>query len=211
LTKRKFEIILKGIFLRSVRMQTMKHMSWVGYWLQDKSQTQQLLLKVFLAVMGTVLLAVSAKVQVPFWPVNLTMNNAMALTIGFVYGPALGASTLFLYIAEGIIGLPVFSGGVGLAYFTGPAMGYLVGYFLSAGLMGVLAHKGWNQKFVNILMAYTVSWILLYGCALLGLMRFMPLEKAFVVGVVPFMFGDMVIKTLFFSLIIYKFYPKTFK
>ena len=77
--------------------------------------------------MGSILLALSSKVKIPFYPVPMTMQTFVVLFIGIAFGWKLGIATISLYLFEGIIGLPVFSGspekGVGLAYFTGPTMG----------------------------------------------------------------------------------------
>ena len=84
---------------------------------------------VILAIVGTVLLTLSAKIQVPFYPVPMTMQTFMVLTLGMAYGWRLGGATLALYLAEGAIGLPVFAGtpekGIGLVYMMGGTGGYL--------------------------------------------------------------------------------------
>ena len=93
-----------------------------------KSFRQSKLLKyVFLALIGSIILAVSSKIKIPFYPVPMTMQTLIVLVIGIGFGWKLGLATVSLYLFEGIIGLPVFSGtpekGVGLIYFTGPTMG----------------------------------------------------------------------------------------
>ena len=102
-----------------------------------KSLKQSKLLRyVFLALIGSIILAVSSKIKIPFYPVPMTMQTLVVLMIGIVFGWKLGLATVSLYLFEGIIGLPVFSGtpekGLGLVYFTGPTMGNLLG-FLVAG------------------------------------------------------------------------------
>jgi biotin transport system substrate-specific component len=103
----------------------------------------------FLAVAGTILLAISAKVHIPFWPVPLTMQTFVVLVLGMAFGWKLGAATMLLYLAQGAIGLPVFSGtperGIGLAYMAGPTGGYLAGFVVGAALCGWLAGKGWDR------------------------------------------------------------------
>ena len=95
---------------------------------------------VLLAVVGSILLTISAKVQVPFWPVPMTMQTFVVLAIGMAYGPALGMATVALYLAQGAFGLPVFAGtpekGIGLAYMAGPTGGYLAGFVAAALLTG---------------------------------------------------------------------------
>ena len=90
----------------------------------------RILRNVFVALMGTVLLAISSKVKIPFYPVPMTMQTLVILFLGVALGWKLGIATVALYLFEGIIGLPVFSGspekGIGIVYFTGPTMGYLI-------------------------------------------------------------------------------------
>jgi biotin transport system substrate-specific component len=92
----------------------------------------KMLRNVFIALLGTILLAVSSKIKIPFYPVPMTMQTLVVLFLGIALGWKLGVATIALYLFEGIIGLPVFSGspekGVGIVYFTGPTMGYLVGF-----------------------------------------------------------------------------------
>ena len=106
-----------------------------------KSLKQSKLLKyVFLALIGSIILAVSSKIKIPFYPVPMTMQTLVVLMIGIVFGWKLGLATVSLYLFEGIIGLPVFSGtpekGLGLVYFTGPTMGYLLGFLVAVYISG---------------------------------------------------------------------------
>ena len=106
-----------------------------------KNITQSRLAKnVLLALLGTIFLAISSKIKIPFYPVPMTMQTMIVITIGILYGWKLGIATITLYLFEGIIGLPVFSctpeKGVGLVYFTGPTMGYLVGFLFAVYLAG---------------------------------------------------------------------------
>ncbi|MBT5226290.1 MAG: biotin transporter BioY, partial [Proteobacteria bacterium] len=84
-----------------------------------------------LVVAGTLLLAVSAKVQVPFWPVPMTMQTFVVLLLGVAYGPRLGVVTGALYLVEGALGLPVFAKGAGIVYLIGPTGGYLFGFVMA--------------------------------------------------------------------------------
>ena len=96
----------------------------------------QIIKYVFLALIGTILLAISSKIKIPFYPVPMTMQTFVVLFIGIAFGWKLGTFTILLYLFEGIIGLPVFSGtpekGVGLLYFTGATMGYLIGFIFAS-------------------------------------------------------------------------------
>ena len=106
-----------------------------------KSLKQSKILKyVFLALIGSIVLAVSSKIKIPFYPVPMTMQTLVVLIIGIGFGWKLGLATVSLYLFEGIIGLPVFSGtpekGIGLIYFTGPTMGYLIGFLVAVYISG---------------------------------------------------------------------------
>ena len=101
--------------------------------IKQNSQTRifKSLIVIFL---GSILLAISAKIKIPFYPVPMTMQTFVVLFLGLSFGYKIGLATVSLYLIEGIIGLPVFSNsperGVGLAYFTGPTMGYLIGFYI---------------------------------------------------------------------------------
>jgi len=103
-----------------------------------------------LAVGGSLLLWASARLQVPFYPVPMTMQTFVVLMIGAAYGWRLGAATVALYLLQGALGMPVFAGtpekGIGLAYMAGPTGGYLVGYVAAAAVTGALAGRGGDRR-----------------------------------------------------------------
>src|SRR3954454_13264091 len=105
----------------------------------------QVLRLLSLAVLGSLLLWASAKAHVPFYPVPMTMQTGAVLLLGVAYGWRLGLATVLLSVAEGAMGLPVFSGtperGIGLAYMAGPTAGYLASYPLAAVVAGVAAER----------------------------------------------------------------------
>jgi biotin transport system substrate-specific component len=149
---------------------------------------------VILAVVGSLLLWASAKVQVPFWPVPMTMQPMVVLLIGALYGPRLGVATILLYLAEGAVGLPVFAGtparGIGLPYMMGPTGGYMVGWLFAAGFAGWVVSR--TRGAVPVLLGLTVSMALIYAFGFAWLANAIGVEKAFVGGVVPFVVGDLV-------------------
>ncbi len=151
---------------------------------------------VVLAVLGTLLLTASAKVQVPFWPVPLTMQTFMVLVIGMTFGPRLGAATVVLYLAEGAVGLPVFAGtpakGIGLAYMAGPTGGYLVGFAVAAFVAGQLAVRGWDRKPLYTALAMFAGMVVIYVLGVIWLSTLIGFQKALQFGVVPFLLGDAV-------------------
>ncbi len=100
-----------------------------------------------LALAGALALALSAKVQVPFYPVPMTLQTLVVLTLSAAYGARLGAATVALYLAEGLLGLPVFASALaGPAYMAGPTGGYLAGFLAAAALIGFLAGRGWDRS-----------------------------------------------------------------
>jgi len=137
-----------------------------------KNFTQSKLVKnIFIALIGTVLLAISSKIKIPFYPVPMTMQTLVVLVIGIGFGWKLGVATIALYLFEGIIGLPVFSGtpekGVGLVYFTGPTMGYLFGFLVTAFVAGKFNYN--NNLIYNFLkLTFATSFIYILGLLWLG-------------------------------------------
>ena len=146
-----------------------------------------------LAIAGSVLMAVSAKIQVPMWPVPMTMQTFAVLVIAMSFGFRLGAATLLLYLAEGAVGLPVFASGTGLAYLAGPTGGYLVGFLVAAALVGWLAEKGWDRTVVLTLIAMTLGTAVIFGLGVTWLAIFLgDAGKAIAGGLTPFLVGAAV-------------------
>ena len=152
----------------------------------------------FIALMGSIVLAISSKIKIPFYPVPMTMQTLVVLMIGVGFGWKLGLATVSLYLFEGIIGLPVFSGtpekGIGLIYFTGPTMGYLVGFLPAvffAGLLKVYYKYNLIHRFILnfILYTFSVSFIYLFG--LIWLANFVPVEKIWMIGAMPFLLAEL--------------------
>ena len=106
---------------------------------------RRLLAYFVLAIIGSFLLTISAKVQIPFYPVPMTMQTLVVLLIGMTYGPYLAAVTISLYIIQGVLGFPVFAGGGGITYIIGPTGGYIIGFLISATFLGLLASRGWGK------------------------------------------------------------------
>ena len=146
---------------------------------------------ILLAVAGTALLALSAKLQVPFWPVPMTMQTYVVLVLGMAYGWRLGMATIILYLLEGVAGLPVFAGtprlGTGLAYIAGPTGGYLIGFIAAAGVAGWLAERGWDRGFGLTFLGMTIAHALIFVGGLAWLSRLFGLERALSVGLYPFL------------------------
>ena len=159
-----------------------------------KSLKQSKLLKyVFLALIGSIILAVSSKIKIPFYPVPMTMQTLIVLVIGIGFGWKLGLVTVSLYLFEGIIGLPVFSGtpenGLGLVYFTGPTMGYLLGFLVAVYISGKFNYDtNLIRNFLKLLLA--TSFIYILGMTWLG--NLIGWDKPiFQLGAQPFLLAEL--------------------
>ncbi|MGF6231685.1 biotin transport system substrate-specific component [Inquilinus ginsengisoli] len=146
-----------------------------------------LLRSAVLVVLGTALMALSAKIQVPFFPVPMTMQTAVVLLIGGAYGWRLGGLTMLAYLAEGFAGLPVFAGlAAGPAYFAGPTAGYLAGFVASAALMGLAVERGWTSSLIGMAAAVTVASLIPFVTGLAWLAVLVGPAAAISAGLVPF-------------------------
>tara|TARA_Y100000590_G_scaffold49690_1_gene52506 strand:- start:416 stop:982 length:567 start_codon:yes stop_codon:yes gene_type:complete len=139
-----------------------------------------------LVIFGSLLLALSSKVQVPFWPVPMTMQTFIVFIIGMAYGWKLAFSTLVIYLFEGALGLPVFAKGGGILYLTGPTAGYLYGMTIAAGVIGYFAEIGYNNSYLKSLISLLVGTfiIFLFGVGYLG--SVIGYDKALIGGLYPF-------------------------
>jgi biotin transport system substrate-specific component len=136
---------------------------------------------------GSAILALSAHIQLPFWPVRLSMQSFVVLAIGLACGPRIGSATVLAYLGEGALGLPVFQGGAGLAYMVGPTGGYLVGFLLAVMVVGTLADRGATTRWPIASAALLIGVALIYipGLAWLAVL-FGPAESI-VFGLTPFL------------------------
>lgn len=150
-----------------------------------------------LAIAGSLVLWASAKVQIPFYPVPMTLQTLAVLMIGALLGPRLGAATVGLYLLEGAVGLPVFAGtpdrGIGLAYMIGPTGGYLLGYLLAAFGVGWLVERGWSASLPRLAAALFAGLCLIYGPGLAWLAIVLgPAKPILAFGLVPFLPAEAV-------------------
>ena len=159
-----------------------------------KTDSIQKILKVFLIVLlGTVALTISAKLKIPFYPVPMTMQTFIVLFLGISFGYKIGLMTVGVYLLEGILGIPVFSNspekGVGLIYFTGPTMGYLIGFLSATFFAGYLNLKS-NIFIIFSKLIFAVSTIYLFGALWLGTL--IGWDKPILqLGVTPFLLAEL--------------------
>ncbi len=155
-----------------------------------------LMRNLMLAVGGSLLLWASARLQVPFYPVPMTMQTFVVLMIGAAYGWRLGAATLALYLLQGALGMPVFAGtpekGIGLAYMVGPTGGYLVGYVAAAAVTGALAGRGWDRRVSTTLLSMLAGTAVIYAFGIGWLGTVVGWDKPVLAwGLTPFLLGDL--------------------
>lgn len=158
-----------------------------------------LLYEAMLVVGGSAFITLFAQVAIPlpFSPVPITGQTFAVLLVGALFGGSRGGLSVLLYLLEGAVGLPVFAGGAaGLARLAGPTGGYLVGFVVAAFVVGLLAQRGWDRRVESTALAMLVGNVLIYAFGLSGLAHFVGVEKAFSLGFLPFIVGDLLKLTL---------------
>ena len=156
-------------------------------------QSQKVLKSILVILVGSILLTISSKIKIPFYPVPMTMQTFVVLFLGISFGYKIGIATVGLYLIEGIFGLPVFSNspekGVGIVYFTGPTMGYLIGFLLAAFLAGYLDLKT-NIVSIFLKLILSVSVIYILGLVWLGILIGWD-KPIFQLGAAPFLLAEL--------------------
>jgi biotin transport system substrate-specific component len=159
-----------------------------------KTYSIQKVLKTFVLIfLGTMALTISAKLKIPFYPVPMTMQTFVVLFLGLAFGYKIGLATVGVYLLEGIIGIPVFSNspekGIGLVYFIGPTMGYLIGFLSAVFFAGYLNLKN-NIFIIFSKLIFSVSTIYLFGALWLGTL--IGWDKPILeLGVTPFLLAEL--------------------
>ena len=137
------------------------------------TKIQKIIKLLFIAIIGSILITISAKIKIPFYPVPMTMQTFVILLIGITLGYKVGLATVTLYLLEGIVGLPVFANspekGIGILYFIGPTMGYLIGFLFAVYFAGLFKYdKGLINTFLKLV--FSVSFIYILGMLWLGIL-----------------------------------------
>ena len=155
------------------------------------ARDRAILRAVLLALAGSLLLTLSAKLKVPFHPVPMTMQTMVVLMLGVAYGSRLGTATVALYLLQGAAGLPVFADtperGIGLAYMAGPTGGYLAGFMAAAWVAGAIG-KGGIARFAAAMIA---GHVVIFAIGLAWLAAAIGAERAWIVGAAPFMLATL--------------------
>ena len=165
-------------------------------WPARPGTSAALLRMVVLALLGSGLLVLSAKIRVPLGPVPITLQSLVVVMLGAAYGWRLATLTVLLYLAEGLAGLPVFANTPPLVpgplYFAGPTGGFLLGFVAAAFATGYLAERGWDRTAPGLLAAMAIGHAVLFipGLAWLGVL--VGPAKAWAVGVEPFLLATLI-------------------
>ena len=158
-----------------------------------KISTNKFLKSILVVILGTILLTISAKIKIPFYPVPMTMQTFVVLFLGISFGYKIGVATIILYIFEGILGLPVFSNspekGIGLTYFFGPTMGYLIGFIFACFLAGYFKY---NSNYLLTFIKLSISTSIIYLLGVLWLGNLIGWDKPILeFGVYPFLLAEL--------------------
>ena len=169
--------------------------------IKNISQTK-IIKSVFAIILGSIALTISAKIKIPFYPVPMTMQTFVVLFLGISLGYKIGLASVGLYLLEGVLGLPVFSNspekGIGIVYFTGPTMGYLIGFLTASYLASKINNK---DSFLIVLTKLIIATSTIYMLGLLWLGTLIGCDKPiFVLGAKPFLLAE-VFKILILALI----------
>ncbi len=151
----------------------------------------QNIVNVLLILFGTLLLTLSAKVQVPFWPVPMTMQTFVVFLIGSTYGVRLSFLTLVAYLIEGAIGLPVFAAGGGIVYLTGPTAGYLYGMTIAAVVISYFSNIGYSSSYIRSFISIIIGSVIIFALGVLYLGSIIGYSKAIQAGLLPFIPSEL--------------------
>jgi biotin transport system substrate-specific component len=144
-------------------------------------------------LVGSLVLAVSAKVQVPLWPVPMTLQTLVVLVLGAACGPVLGTAAVAAYLVQGLLGLPVFAGPLaGPAYLAGPTGGFLLGFLPAAALTGILAARGLDRTLPRLLLAMALGHAVIFAVGVAWLALSVGPAKAWALGAAPFAVATLV-------------------
>ena len=152
---------------------------------------QKIIKNLLIIFLSSLLVTISAKIKIPFYPVPMTMQTFVVILVGITFGWKIGVATISLYLFEGIIGFPVFAGtpekGIGIAYMVGPTGGYLFGFAISAGFLGWLSSKGWDRNVFLTLAAMILGTTIIFTFGIIWLGAVIGWEKPILeIGIFPF-------------------------
>lgn len=174
--------------------------------LAPKSQITRIVANVATVIVGTALLTLAAKINVPTWPVPVTLQTFAVAVLAAAFGWRVGVATVVAYLLEGAVGLPVFATGGGMAYLTGPTGGFLLGFIPMAWVIGRAADLGASGRVVMLGFAMLIAdallfvigfaWLVMALSALKGVAPTAVLASAFDGAIKPFVVWD-ILKMIF--------------
>ena len=166
--------------------------TWVGNIISKNIENVnvKLLFSIITVFLGSLLLIASAKIKVPLYPVPMTLQPMAVLMIAMLFGRKLATLTVGLYIFKGIIGIPVFAFGGGLMYLMGPTGGFILGFFVSAFIVGYLADSGWGKKVSLSIISMLIGMVVIYSLGIFQLALLKGFNFALLKGFYPFLLGD---------------------
>jgi biotin transport system substrate-specific component len=161
-----------------------------------EGRTARLGVQIFLAVVGTILLTLSAKTKVVLGPVDMSLQTLVVLLMAAAFGWRLAVATLLLYLAQGAAGMPVFQStpekGIGIAYMLGSTGGYLAGFVVMAAIVGWAADRGWDRNPFKLFGAMVVADAVMLAMGFAWLATLIGADKAWTFGVAPFLVPDLI-------------------
>jgi biotin transport system substrate-specific component len=161
-----------------------------------EGRTARLGVQIFLAVVGTILLTLSAKTKVVLGPVDMSLQTLVVLLMAAAFGWRLAVATLLLYLAQGAAGMPVFQStpekGIGIAYMLGSTGGYLAGFVVMAAIVGWAADRGWDRNPFKLFGAMVVADAVMLAMGFAWLATLIGADKAWTFGVAPFIVPDLI-------------------
>ena len=145
--------------------------------------------KYYLTILGVILLTVSSKISIPFYPVPMTLQTLVVYFIAASMG-MVGFYSTISYVALGLMGLPIFAAGGGIAYIMSPTFGFLYGMILASFLIAYLSKNLFNKKIIRLLFAVSLGALIIFTCGIIHLAGYIGLEKALTAGLYPFIYSE---------------------
>ena len=157
-----------------------------------KTKENEFLKSIFLVLSGVIFLSIMSQLIIPlyFTPVPISLGSFGVILIALLYGRKLGTATVLSYVVAGSLGAPVFAGFKAGSLFS-PTGGYILGYIAAALILGFLSDKGIAKSYVKTFLSLLLASAAILVLGALVLILFVPSKNVFMIGVLPFLPGDM--------------------